>query len=184
MYLNELISYILCVQINPSVHFLTTGQGTVRFNPNLYNCGKVCLSLLGTWSGEKWQPGFSNMTQVLTSILYLIFTDEPYFNEPGYENSRGTPSGNQQSRLYNQSVYFNHVKHAMLYNLEMSKANSTNGIFHGALGGFINHFYKRYFESHIKAKLLQQQQLYRGAGKLEEENLRNLEAISRIVSAL
>lgn len=29
----------------------------MRFNPNLYNCGKVCLSLLGTWSGgenEKW----------------------------------------------------------------------------------------------------------------------------------
>lgn len=29
----------------------TTGGGKVRFNPNLYNNGKVCLSLLGTWSG-------------------------------------------------------------------------------------------------------------------------------------
>ena len=39
-------------QVAPLVHFLTTGGGKIRFNPNLYNCGKVCLSLLGTWSGE------------------------------------------------------------------------------------------------------------------------------------
>jgi ubiquitin-protein ligase len=36
---------------SPKVQFMTTGEGTVRFNPNLYNCGKVCLSLLGTWAG-------------------------------------------------------------------------------------------------------------------------------------
>jgi len=36
----------------PLVHLCTTGGGTVRFNPNLYNCGKVCLSLLGTWPGR------------------------------------------------------------------------------------------------------------------------------------
>ena len=37
---------------NPKVQFLTTGGGRIRFNPNLYNCGKVCLSLLGTWAGK------------------------------------------------------------------------------------------------------------------------------------
>ena len=31
----------------PRVKFLTTGGGTVRFNPNLYQNGKVCLSILG-----------------------------------------------------------------------------------------------------------------------------------------
>ena len=35
----------------PEILLDTTGNGTVRFNPNLYNCGKVCLSLLGTWNG-------------------------------------------------------------------------------------------------------------------------------------
>ena len=35
--------------VPPKVKLVTTGYGTVRFNPNLYNCGKVCLSLLGTW---------------------------------------------------------------------------------------------------------------------------------------
>lgn len=31
----------------PIVRFMTTGAGTVRFNPNLYKCGKVCISILG-----------------------------------------------------------------------------------------------------------------------------------------
>ena len=35
----------------PSVKLLTTGGGRVRFNPNLYQSGKVCLSILGTWQG-------------------------------------------------------------------------------------------------------------------------------------
>lgn len=32
----------------PLVNLQTTGGGLVRFNPNLYNCGNVCLSLLGS----------------------------------------------------------------------------------------------------------------------------------------
>ena len=31
----------------PRVKFMTTGDGRVRFNPNLYRNGKVCLSILG-----------------------------------------------------------------------------------------------------------------------------------------
>jgi len=49
------------------VNLQTTGQGAVRFNPNLYNCGKVCLSLLGTWrgeTGENWDPDTSTLLQV------------------------------------------------------------------------------------------------------------------------
>lgn len=42
----------------PLMHLRTTGGGTVRFNPNLYNCGKVCLSLLGTWPGRYVLPPF------------------------------------------------------------------------------------------------------------------------------
>ena len=49
------------------VNLRTTGGGRVRFNPNLYHCGKVCLSLLGTWSagqGESWSPDASTTFQV------------------------------------------------------------------------------------------------------------------------
>lgn len=31
----------------PRVKLMTTGGGEVRFNPNLYKSGKVCLSILG-----------------------------------------------------------------------------------------------------------------------------------------
>ncbi|KAJ3217272.1 Baculoviral IAP repeat-containing protein 6 [Dinochytrium kinnereticum] len=71
----------------PIVTFLTTGGGTVRFNPNLYSCGKVCLSLLGTWHGPGWVAGKSTLFQVLLSIQSLILVEHPYRNEPGYENS-------------------------------------------------------------------------------------------------
>ena len=48
----------------PKVLLATTGGGKFRFNPNLYNCGKVCLSLLGTWPGEPWDAKVSNLLQV------------------------------------------------------------------------------------------------------------------------
>ncbi|VDK65181.1 unnamed protein product [Anisakis simplex] len=54
----------------PKCAFLTTGAGNVRFNPNLYNDGKICLSILGTWEGrpeEKWNP-YCSLLQVLISI--------------------------------------------------------------------------------------------------------------------
>lgn len=54
----------------PKLTFLTTGAGEVRFNPNLYQDGKVCLSILNTWEGrpeEKWNP-YCSLLQVLVSI--------------------------------------------------------------------------------------------------------------------
>lgn len=73
--------------VPPLVLLTTTGQGRVRFNPNLYNDGKVCLSLLGTWHGDagqqKWSPERSNIYQVLVGIQSDIMVPEPYYNEPG-----------------------------------------------------------------------------------------------------
>ena len=63
------------------VNLATTGGGSVRFNPNLYNSGKVCLSILGTWSagsqGEGWNAGLSTFLQVAISIQSLVFVPEP-----------------------------------------------------------------------------------------------------------
>ena len=50
--------------VPPLVTFKTTAGGRVRFNPNLYESGKVCLSLLGTWPGDKWIPNTSTLLQV------------------------------------------------------------------------------------------------------------------------
>lgn len=67
----------------PKVKLMTTGGSQVRFNPNLYKDGKVCLSILGTWSGPAWSPAHS-LTSVLLSIQSLL-SNKPYHNEPGYE---------------------------------------------------------------------------------------------------
>ncbi|GAB0094178.1 Baculoviral IAP repeat-containing protein 6 [Sergentomyia squamirostris] len=99
------------------INLETTGRHTVRFNPNLYNDGKVCLSVLNTWHGrpeEKWNAQTSSFLQVLVSIQSLILVPEPYFNEPGFERSRGTPSGTHSSREYNSNIYQACVRWAML----------------------------------------------------------------------
>ncbi|XP_017008809.2 (E3-independent) E2 ubiquitin-conjugating enzyme UBE2O [Drosophila takahashii] len=86
----------------PVCHYIS--YCTERLNPNLYEEGKVCVSLLGTWSGrdsEVWLPS-STMLQVLVSIQGLILVDEPYYNEAGYEKQRGTQLGNENSRVYNE----------------------------------------------------------------------------------
>lgn len=62
-----------------------------RLNPNLYEDGKVCVSLLGTWPGkgsEMWSAS-STLLQVIVSIQGLILVSEPYYNEAGYEKQRG-----------------------------------------------------------------------------------------------
>lgn len=55
----------------------------MRFNPNLYKNGKVCLSILGTWTGPAWSPALT-LEKVFVSIQSLL-SEQPYTNEPGYE---------------------------------------------------------------------------------------------------
>ncbi|OWF43024.1 ubiquitin-conjugating enzyme E2 Z-like [Mizuhopecten yessoensis] len=70
----------------PRVKLLTTGDKQVRFNPNFYKNGKVCLSILGTWSGPAWSPAQS-LSSVLISMQSLM-NEKPYHNEPGFEKER------------------------------------------------------------------------------------------------
>ena len=58
--------------------------------------------------------------QVLVSIQSLILVSEPYFNEPGYERSRGTPSGTASSREYDANIRQATTKWAMLEMLRNS----------------------------------------------------------------
>ncbi|GMI74822.1 hypothetical protein HRI_001151500 [Hibiscus trionum] len=100
----------------PMVYYYSGG---LRLNPNLYNCGKVCLSLLGTWPGqqnEMWNPGQSTMLQVLVSIQALILNARPFFNEPGYESSYVGAEGEKKSRKYNEDVFLLSLK-TMIYTL-------------------------------------------------------------------
>jgi ubiquitin-protein ligase len=58
----------------------------VRFNPNLYTNGKVCISMLNTWKGPGWVPT-NTASNIFVAIQALVFNEEPLRNEPGFENS-------------------------------------------------------------------------------------------------
>ena len=69
----------------PKAKFKST-DGKIRFNPNLYQDGKVCLSILGTWQGPSWSI-VQTMSSVILSIQSLL-GEYPLRNEPGYENCK------------------------------------------------------------------------------------------------
>ncbi|XP_050219122.1 probable ubiquitin-conjugating enzyme E2 25 isoform X2 [Mercurialis annua] len=102
--------------VPPNVYY---HSGGLRLNPNLYNNGKVCLSLLGTWQGNKnemWQPGVSTVLQVLVSIQALILNQKPFFNEPGFASMSGSVSGEKRSQQYNESTFMLSLK-TMVYSM-------------------------------------------------------------------
>jgi ubiquitin-protein ligase len=68
----------------PKVKYCTNGKN-IRFNPNLYTCGKVCVSLLNTWSGDQWTSCQTISTVLLT--LCTLLCKEPLLNEPGVEKT-------------------------------------------------------------------------------------------------
>jgi hypothetical protein len=68
---------------------------------------------------EPWNPKTSNVTQVLKSILFLIFTEEPYFNEPGYD--RCNKGNHLPSLQYDYEVMKNNLRFALIYHLEQSE---------------------------------------------------------------
>jgi ubiquitin-conjugating enzyme E2 O len=72
----------------PTAHFHSWTSGLGRINPNLYEEGKICLSLLGTWpgkgSGESWSRDAS-ILQLLVSLQGLVLVRNPFFNEAGFE---------------------------------------------------------------------------------------------------
>jgi ubiquitin-protein ligase len=93
---------------SPQVTLLTI-EKNVRFNPNLYECGKVCLSILGTWSGPSWSP-VMNIRLVLQSIQSLLCSF-PIQNEPGFEN---TKENEITSMEYNQYLIYNTYRIAII----------------------------------------------------------------------
>ncbi|KAF9359745.1 hypothetical protein BGX26_011518 [Mortierella sp. AD094] len=93
----------------PPVAFFHSWTGGIgRINPNLYEEGNVCLSLLNTWHGkdqtETWTPS-SSILQLLISLQGLVLVPEPYYNEAGFEKFIGTQEAARNSELYNEKVY-------------------------------------------------------------------------------
>lgn len=78
------INYPTDYPASPPTVLFRTNQHRIRFNPNLYVSGKVCISILNTWRGDQWSS-----CQTISSILLTLctlFTNEPILNEPGITN--------------------------------------------------------------------------------------------------
>lgn len=100
--------------VPPKVQYIS--RGSIRIHPNLYRgrrqedyLGKVCLSLLGTWSGPGW-TSIMDITSVLLTIQSLL-TNDPLTKEPGYTNSTG-----EINERYNTCVEFETLRTLIVKN--------------------------------------------------------------------
>ena len=88
----------------PKVKYCTNSDN-IRFNPNLYTCGKVCVSLLNTWRGDQW-TSCQTITTVLLTLCTLLCKD-PLLNEPGVSKT------NKDMKNYNEIIEFSNVNIAI-----------------------------------------------------------------------
>jgi len=112
---------------SPPVVTYHTNSEKIRFNPNLYTNGKVCVSLLNTWRGEQW-TSCQTISTVLLTICSLL-NDAPLLNEPGISEKH------HDFKSYNKIIAFKNIDIAVIKILTKSKD--------------IHLPYFDYFESHV-----------------------------------
>ncbi|KAH8039258.1 hypothetical protein HPB51_005504 [Rhipicephalus microplus] len=139
----------------PRVRFMTTDAGRVRFNPNLYECGKVCLSILGTWSGPAWSPA-QCIASVLISIQSLL-SEKPYHNEPGYEKEK-TPGDSKQ---YNLVVQHETIRVAVCDTVEACLKGSSECP--PPLREVVLNSFPDYYDTYEKVVLVQHRERWAGS---------------------
>jgi ubiquitin-protein ligase len=81
----------------PKGKFLNYQNSTVRMHPNMYVCGKLCLSILGTWNGPSW-TSVMTLKSIILNIQALL-DDDPLRNEPGYENGKLTEKHKNYAKI-------------------------------------------------------------------------------------
>jgi ubiquitin-conjugating enzyme E2 Z len=92
-----------------------TYDGFTRFNPNLYKCGKVCISILNTWVGDKWSS-----CQTINSILLTLcslLNNAPLENEPGHNKN------SKDFIPYQKSIEFKNIDFAICDIINRNKNN-------------------------------------------------------------
>lgn len=99
----------------PHVIYCTNGEN-IRFNPNLYTSGKVCVSILNTWRGEQWTSCQTISTLLLT--LCTLLCKDPLLNEPG------VTTNHPDFAKYTKIIEYKNIDIAILRMME-----KTNGIY-------------------------------------------------------
>ena len=109
----------------PNVKYMTNG-GNVRFNPNLYTDGKVCISLLNTWTGDQW-TSCQNISSILLTLCTLL-NENPLLNEPDVK------SDDKEIPSYNKLIEYAN------FNIAICDVVNTNSHIHNSETKFIHLF--------------------------------------------
>ena len=96
----------------PKVMYMTN-DGLTRFNPNLYKCGKVCVSILNTWAGDKWSS-----CQTINSILLTLCS---LLNKAPLENEPGQSKSCRDFIPYQKSIEYSNIHFAICDIINLSK---------------------------------------------------------------
>ena len=111
-----------------------TNDGVIRFHPNLYRNGKVCLSILNTWKGETWTSCQNIRTILLT--LVTLFHNKPLLNEPGIGEDY------KHFNQYNEIIEFKNVEIAILNYLTKERLQTLPEAFLSYHHIMVEHFKK------------------------------------------
>ena len=128
----------------PTSHFHSWTSGLGRINPNLYEEGKICLSLLGTWAGDQSESWSKNATilQILVSLQGLVLVQKPFYNEAGFEEAEKEGGYKNESAQYSEKAFVmarNFVKHALqLPPVGLGDALAWLYLSHGGRDGLLN----------------------------------------------
>ena len=106
----------------PKIKYCTNG-GDIRFNPNLYKCGKVCISLLNTWRGDQWTSCQTISTVLLT--LCTLLCKDPLLNEPGISR------GHSDMKNYTNIIDYSNLNIAVC-----DIINKKEGVYHSFFENF------------------------------------------------
>ena len=114
----------------PKLTFLNQ-YNNIRFHPNLYRNGKVCISILNTWQGEKWSSCQTIKSVLLT--LCMILTEDPLLHEPGIKKTH------DDLKKYNKIINYANIK----YNI------------YELVNNIVNNNYNTYFNDIIIKKMIE-----------------------------
>jgi ubiquitin-conjugating enzyme E2 Z len=132
----------------PKVKYWTNGSD-VRFNPNLYKCGKVCISLLNTWSGEQWTSCQTISTILLT--LCTLLCENPLLNEPGVKKD------NPDINSYNEIIIYSNLNVAICDIIQKTKGVYQS--FFSSFEPFINELFLKNYDALIEISNVKNSQL-------------------------
>jgi ubiquitin-conjugating enzyme E2 Z len=135
----------------PKVKYCTNGD-SIRFNPNLYTCGKVCVSLLNTWRGDQWTSCQTISTVLLT--LCSLLCNDPLLNEPGVNKTLNSVD----IKNYNEIITYANLDVAVCNIVRKKK---------GVYQDFFNSF-----ESFIKENFLKNYDAFLEFSKTKNSNMK------------